>query len=142
MRTRPLPRPAATAGPDVAVLLDVDAEYRRRAAADELPKIAPRRLNPDRRAWLAVLHTHRDSWHFTALYSNTARAHQLGKTDDWVVLYFYPKDDTKGCTTEACQSDPGGSSAARSHSGTAKSPATARITPLSCSMAASMVSSR
>lgn len=24
---------------------------------------------------------------------------QLGK---WVVLYFYPKDDTPGCTIEAC----------------------------------------
>lgn len=22
---------------------------------------------------------------------------------DWVVLYFYPKDDTPGCTTEACE---------------------------------------
>jgi len=22
--------------------------------------------------------------------------------DKWVVLYFYPKDDTPGCTTEAC----------------------------------------
>ena len=22
--------------------------------------------------------------------------------DEWVVLYFYPKDDTPGCTTEAC----------------------------------------
>lgn len=22
---------------------------------------------------------------------------------DWLVLYFYPKDDTPGCTTEACQ---------------------------------------
>ena len=22
--------------------------------------------------------------------------------DQWVVLYFYPKDDTPGCTTEAC----------------------------------------
>jgi peroxiredoxin Q/BCP len=21
----------------------------------------------------------------------------------WVILYFYPKDDTSGCTTEACQ---------------------------------------
>ena len=21
---------------------------------------------------------------------------------EWVVLYFYPKDDTPGCTTEAC----------------------------------------
>ncbi len=90
---RPLPRPPATAGTELAVLLGVDAEYRRRAAADELPKIAPRLLNPERRAWLAVLHTHRDSWHFTAMYSNTARAHQLGKTDDWVVLYFYDGND-------------------------------------------------
>ncbi|MEL7186619.1 MAG: peroxiredoxin [Pseudomonadota bacterium] len=23
--------------------------------------------------------------------------------DSWVVLYFYPKDDTPGCTTEACE---------------------------------------
>lgn len=23
--------------------------------------------------------------------------------DKWVVVYFYPKDDTPGCTTEACQ---------------------------------------
>ena len=23
--------------------------------------------------------------------------------DKWVVLYFYPKDDTAGCTTEACE---------------------------------------
>ena len=21
---------------------------------------------------------------------------------DWIILYFYPKDDTSGCTTEAC----------------------------------------
>jgi peroxiredoxin Q/BCP len=24
-------------------------------------------------------------------------------TGQWVVLYFYPKDDTPGCTTEACE---------------------------------------
>ena len=23
--------------------------------------------------------------------------------DQWVVLYFYPKDETPGCTTEACE---------------------------------------
>ena len=23
--------------------------------------------------------------------------------DQWVALYFYPKDDTPGCTTEACE---------------------------------------
>jgi DNA polymerase (family 10) len=34
-----------------------------------------------------VLHTHRPGWHFTALYSNTARAHELDRVHDWVVLY-------------------------------------------------------
>ena len=29
--------------------------------------------------------------------------HELGDYDGrWVVMYFYPKDDTPGCTTEAC----------------------------------------
>lgn len=29
--------------------------------------------------------------------------HMLGEfTGKWVVLYFYPKDDTPGCTVEAC----------------------------------------
>ena len=26
-----------------------------------------------------------------------------GERGKWVVLYFYPKDDTAGCTTEACE---------------------------------------
>jgi peroxiredoxin Q/BCP len=26
-----------------------------------------------------------------------------GEQGKWVVLYFYPKDDTPGCTTEACE---------------------------------------
>jgi putative hydrolase len=34
-----------------------------------------------------VLHTERPGWHITALYSNTARAHELGRVHDWVVLY-------------------------------------------------------
>ena len=73
--------------PSVALLLDVDQEYRRRAAANELKKIAPRRFNPEHEAWLPLLHTARDAWTFTALYSNTARAHELGTTHDWVVVY-------------------------------------------------------
>ena len=82
--------------PTVAQLLDVDREYRRRAAAGQLPKITPRRFNPEARAWLPILHTDRDSWHFTALYSNTARAHELGRTEDWVVVYFYDGDHQEG----------------------------------------------
>jgi DNA polymerase (family 10) len=83
-----VPRAAAPAAPpDVAELLDVDREYRRRAAEGSLRTIAPRRFNPRRLAWLPVLHTLRGERHYTALFSNTARAHELGRTHDWVVIY-------------------------------------------------------
>lgn len=72
----------------VAELLDVDREYRRKAERDALRRIAPRRFNPEGEAWLPILHTERNGRHYTALYSNTARAHELDKTDDWVVLYL------------------------------------------------------
>lgn len=74
--------------PDVEILLDVDREYREAARANKLPKIAPRRFNPEGKIWLPILHTERGEWEFTALFSNTKRAHDLGKVDDWVVLYF------------------------------------------------------
>ena len=87
------------AKPPVPLLLRIDAVYRKRAAAGELPKIAPKRFNPEGKAWLPILHAERDGWHFTALFSNTARAHDLGKTDDWVVIYFYDDDHQEGqCT--------------------------------------------
>jgi hypothetical protein len=73
--------------PSVADLLAVDRLYREGAAVDRLPKIAPRRFNPEGRAWLPVLHTRRGAWAFTALYSNTARAHELDRVHDWVVVY-------------------------------------------------------
>lgn len=75
--------------PSVELLLDVDREYRRRAERGQLQKIAPRRFNPEHEAWLPILHTEREPWHFTVLYSNTARAHDLGRTHDWVVIYAY-----------------------------------------------------
>ena len=81
----------AVAEPDQSVpvseLLDVDAEYRRLASQGKLPKIAPRKFNPGSAAWLPILHTHRGPRHYTALYSNTARAHQLNTTKDWVIIY-------------------------------------------------------
>jgi putative hydrolase len=80
----------------VATLLDVDREYRAKATAGTLRTIAPRRFNPEGKAWLPILHTRRDPWHFTALYSNTARAHELGRTRDWVVVYFYDDDHREG----------------------------------------------
>ncbi|MCL4799162.1 MAG: DNA-binding protein [Burkholderiales bacterium] len=82
----------AAAEPSVAVLLAIDAEYREKAEADALPRIAPKRFNPKGEAWLPILHATRGEWHFTALFSNTARAHELGRTRDWVVIYFYDSD--------------------------------------------------
>jgi hypothetical protein len=64
-----------------------------------LRKIAPKRFNPQDEAWLPVLHTRRGDWHLTVLYSNTQRAHELGKTHDWVVIYFHPGSEPEAqCT--------------------------------------------
>lgn len=84
---RPHGAPPEGEAPGVGLLLDVDREYREGAGAGRLPTIAPRRFNPQGEAWLPVLHTARGDWAFTALYSNTARAHELGRVHDWVVVY-------------------------------------------------------
>jgi len=95
---RRLFRPTTRAAdvPSVELILRVDNEYRQKAAADKLPRITPQRFNPDNKAWLPILHATHDHWHFTALYSNTARAHQLGRTADWVVIYFYDDHHLEG----------------------------------------------
>jgi len=31
----------------------------------------------------------RDGWSFTVMYSNTELAHRLGRTRDWVIIYFH-----------------------------------------------------
>lgn len=95
-RVRRTPRPAPADGPGVALLLGVDAEYREKADAGHLPTITPKRFNPAGEAWLPVLHTEHGGWHFTALFSNTARAHELGRTRDWVVIYFYDDHHEEG----------------------------------------------
>ncbi len=39
-----------------------------------------------------------------ALPDETGRIHRLAdQRGRWTILYFYPADDTSGCTTEACQ---------------------------------------
>jgi DNA uptake protein ComE-like DNA-binding protein len=85
--------------PSVQTLLEVDADYRRRAEQGTLRTIAPRRFNPEQRAWLPILETRREGWRFTALYSNTANAHRAGKTHDWVVLYFRDAQGREGQRT-------------------------------------------
>ena len=39
-----------------------------------------------------------------ALPDETGTVHQLGdQRGRWTIVYFYPKDDTPGCTVEACE---------------------------------------
>lgn len=89
----PVDRGARGDEPAVAELLSIDDEYRRKAEAGRLPQTAPRRFNPTGAAWLPILHTERDGRHYTAMYSNSARAHEMGMTRDWVVIY---RDDDGG----------------------------------------------
>jgi|GEM_PF-74173 len=81
------------AEPSVEELLDVDAEYRSKVERNLLPRIAPRRFNPSNTAWLPILHTQRASNEYTALFSNTKRAHDLNQQRNWVVIY---RDEVSG----------------------------------------------
>jgi hypothetical protein len=92
--------------PPVSEVLDVDREYRERAARGELRLIAPRRMNPAKEAWLPVLHTERGARHYTALFSNTPRAHELGRTRDWVVLYYDADGSERQCTVITSERGP------------------------------------
>lgn len=84
--------------PPVAEILDIDREYRRKCDQGQLPMIAPRRFNPEHQKWLPILHARRGNRHYTALFSNTPRAHQLGKTFDWVVIYYDGTGRERQCT--------------------------------------------
>jgi hypothetical protein len=91
-------RSSGTAEPPAGLILQVDAEYRRKAAAGRLKTIAPRRFNPGRTSWLPIMQTEKKGWHVKALFSNTARAHDLDRVKDWVVVY-YDRGDAEGqCT--------------------------------------------
>jgi hypothetical protein len=103
-RVRLKARGEATARPEVGLILDVDREYRTKAAAGALRKIAPKRFNPTHAAWLPILHTERGAWSFTALFSNTAQAHDLGRTDDWVVIYYHTDAAPEGQCTVVTES--------------------------------------
>ncbi len=100
-RRRPQLSPGGdtAAQPGAALLLDVDREYRQKAEAGTLPLIQPRRFASDGKPWLPILHAQRGDWHFTALYSNTPRAHELGRTRDWVVIYFHSDSEPEGQAT-------------------------------------------
>jgi len=88
-RRRPSAEPVPADEPSVGLLLRVDRDYRTRAEAGTLEKIAPRRFNPSGEKWLPIMHETIEGWHFTVLFSNTAHAHDLGRVFDWVVVYFH-----------------------------------------------------
>lgn len=94
------------ADPPVELVLELDEEYRRKAERDELRRIAPRRFNPEGEAWLPIMNVERGGWDFTVLFSNTARAHELGKTQDWVVFYYSRDGAEDQCTVVTAGSGP------------------------------------
>ena len=98
-RRRPRHAPEGAPPPPVQEVLEVDAEYRKLSSEGTLPRIAPRRFNPQGEAWLPILHTSRGPWRFTALFSNSANAHRLNRTRDWVVVYYERDGAAEGqCT--------------------------------------------
>ena len=102
-RVRPIRPVQKNLDAAIAEILDVDREYRSKAAIGALPTIAPRRFNTWREAWLPILHTNRGERHYTAMFSNTAHAHQMGKTKDWVILYYDGLDGERQCTVITSQ---------------------------------------
>ena len=73
--------------PPIAVLLEIDRLYRERATTGRLVTVAPRRFNPTGVAWLPILRIERHGHRYTAMYSNSARSHELDHDHDWVVIY-------------------------------------------------------
>lgn len=80
---------AVLSEPTAEAILAVDALYHVQAEAGRLPRLTPRRLNAEGRAWLPILHTRRGDWRFTVLYANSAQARGHGRDEDWVSVVFH-----------------------------------------------------
>ncbi|MEH6648084.1 helix-hairpin-helix domain-containing protein [Sulfitobacter sp.] len=96
-RRRPRQAPRDRQQPSLGDILAVDQVYR--SNVDRLPTIKPRRCNPTGDIRLPILHTERNEWQFTAVFSNSPTAHRFGKTRDWVVIYFERTDQPEGQVT-------------------------------------------
>lgn len=92
--------------PPVELLLEVDRLYRDKAGKGQLRTITPRRFNPEHKSWLPVMHLERQGWDLTAMYSNTAQAHRLGRNRDWVVIYYERSGEEGQCTVVTAQHGP------------------------------------
>ena len=82
--------------PPVRLLLTIDRMYRDLVHHGALPRIAPARYNLAGESWLPVWHHEREGWQWTVLFSNTALAHQLHRTGDWVLIYHYDSEQSEG----------------------------------------------
>jgi hypothetical protein len=80
--------PTVRGEPSVGEILALDEEYGARAQKSRLPLLSPRRFNPGGQSWLPFFHTRRNGWRYQALYCNTALAHRLKQTHNWVVVYI------------------------------------------------------
>lgn len=69
-----------------------------KSEAGELQTISPRRFNIEKKAWVPIYHCELGSWSFTAMFSNSARAHELGMAKDWVIIYFERDGEESQCT--------------------------------------------
>lgn len=96
-RRRPRQAPRDRQQPSIVDILAVDQAYR--SNVERLPTIKPRRFNPTGETRLPILHTERDEWQFTAVFSNSPTAHRFRKTRDWVVIYFERTDQPEGQVT-------------------------------------------
>ncbi|HEY8503932.1 MAG TPA: helix-hairpin-helix domain-containing protein [Gemmataceae bacterium] len=106
-RRRPERATERPPAPPVEELLEVDRVYRERAGEGQLRMIAPKRFNPTGEAWLPILRLRKGNRYYRALYSNTAQAHKLGKTRDWVVIYYRIAGKGSGqCTVVTAGSGP------------------------------------
>lgn len=96
-RRRQTPTLRQKSGPAVSDILSIDREYREAIAL--LPTIKPRRFNETGTNRIPILHAERGPWRFTAMYSNTALAHQYHRTKDWVVIYYERDGQPEGQST-------------------------------------------
>jgi len=85
--------------PSIELLLKIDSDYRNKAEKGKLTLLKPKRSNPENKTWLPILHTKYQEWHFTVLYSNSERAHKLGRIFDWVIIYCYDSHHREGQQT-------------------------------------------
>jgi DNA polymerase (family X) len=74
--------------PSVADLLWVDHEYRRLARKNQLPTNTPGQSDPRGESESPLHFVRRHGWKYRAMFANTALAHRLGRSRDWVVIYF------------------------------------------------------